>query len=191
METNLYDQAEKLAKEALSVTPTDAWSVHTVAHIHEMKAEVKAGLDFMQRSEAHWKGSDMLACHNYWHWALYLIEKGEYEAALTIYDDHILPSLRASGAMLDVVDSCSMLYRLQMEGVSVGERWRDVLPVTREHSRDHILLFNDAHFLMASLGARDAQTTQELLTSLQEASEYAGARAPGASVWGGRGGVPL
>nr|KAF6371008.1 tetratricopeptide repeat domain 38 [Myotis myotis] len=69
--------------------------------------------------------------------------------------------------MLDVVDSCSMLYRLQMEGVSVGERWRDVLPVTREHSRDHILLFNDAHFLMASLGARDAQTTQELLTTLQ------------------------
>lgn len=37
------------------MTPTDAWSVHTVAHIHEMKAEVKAGLDFMQRSEAHWK----------------------------------------------------------------------------------------------------------------------------------------
>lgn len=33
-----------------------------------------------------------------------------------MYDDHILPSLRASGAMLDVVDSCSMLYRLQMEG---------------------------------------------------------------------------
>lgn len=37
------------------MTPTDAWSVHTVAHIHEMKAEVKAGLDFMQSSEAHWK----------------------------------------------------------------------------------------------------------------------------------------
>lgn len=31
----------------------------------------------------------------------------------------ILPSLRASGAMLDVVDSCSMLYRLQMEGSPV------------------------------------------------------------------------
>lgn len=28
----------------------------------------------------------------------------------------ILPSLKASGAMLDMVDSCSMLYRLQMEG---------------------------------------------------------------------------
>uniref|UniRef100_A0A8D1TIL4 Tetratricopeptide repeat protein 38 n=1 Tax=Sus scrofa TaxID=9823 RepID=A0A8D1TIL4_PIG len=139
---------------ALSIDPTDAWSVHTIAHIHEMKAEVQDGLEFMQRSETHWKG--------------------EPEAALTMYDDHILPSLRASGAMLDVVDSCSMLYRLQMEGVSVGERWQDVLAVTRKHSRDHILLFNDAHFLMASLGARDPQTTQELLTTLQDASESPG-----------------
>lgn len=58
-------------------------------------------------------------------------------------------------------------------GVSVGERWQDILPVTQKHSRDHILLFNDAHFLMASLGAGDTQTTQELLSTLQDASEYA------------------
>ena len=31
----------------------------------------------------------------------------------------ILPSLKASGAMLDVVDTCSMLYRLHMEGSPV------------------------------------------------------------------------
>lgn len=61
-------------------------------------------------------------------------------------------------------------------GVSVGQRWQAVLPVTKKHTRDHILLFNDAHFLMASLGARDLQTTQELLTTLQEASKYARAR---------------
>ncbi|XP_059257756.1 tetratricopeptide repeat protein 38 isoform X2 [Mustela nigripes] len=154
METNFYDKAEKLAKEALSINPTDAWSVHTIAHIHEMKAEIKDGVEFMQSSEAHWKG--------------------EYEAALTIYDNHVFPSLKASGAMLDVVDSCSMLYRLQMEGVSVGERWQEVLPITQKHSRDHILLFNDAHFLMASLGARDSGTTQELLTTLQDASKAPG-----------------
>lgn len=76
--------------------------------------------------------------------------------------------------MLDMVDTCSMLYRLQMEGVSLGQRWQDVLPVTKKHTRDHVLLFNDVHFLMASLGARDAQTTQELLTTLQEASESPG-----------------
>ncbi|XP_062058665.1 tetratricopeptide repeat protein 38-like isoform X3 [Lepus europaeus] len=174
METNFYDRAEKLAKEALSITPTDAWSVHTMAHIHEMRAEVQQGLEFMQHSEAHWKDSDMLAGHNYWHWALFLIEKGDYEAALTIYDTHILPRLQASGTMLDVVDTCSMLYRLQMEGVSVGRRWQDVLPVTKKHTSDHVLLFKDVHCLMASLGARDAKTTQEMLTTLQEASKSPG-----------------
>ncbi|KAK7803568.1 hypothetical protein U0070_004204, partial [Myodes glareolus] len=114
METNLYDQAQKLAKEvsgpfsscpkalqtcrgtpvfphgvdktvkaedqeqepetagdmlpnpccrcqantealALAIEPTDAWSVHTVAHVHEMRAEVKDGLEFMQHTEGHWK----------------------------------------------------------------------------------------------------------------------------------------
>jgi hypothetical protein len=29
--------------------------VHTIAHIHEMRAEVKDGLEFMKCSEAHWK----------------------------------------------------------------------------------------------------------------------------------------
>lgn len=53
------------------------------------------------------------------------------------------------------------------------ERWKDVLSVTQKHSQDHILLFNDVHFLMASLGARDSRTTEELLTTLQDASEYA------------------
>ncbi|XP_051016106.1 tetratricopeptide repeat protein 38-like [Acomys russatus] len=174
METNFYDRAEKLAKEALSIEPTDAWSVHTMAHIHEMRAEVKDGMEFMQRTEGHWKDSNMLASHIYWHWALYLIEKGEYEAALTIYDSHILPSLQASGSMVDVLNSCSMLYRLQMEGVSIGQRWQAVLPVTKKHTRDHVLLFNDAHLLMASLGAQDLQTTQELMTTLQEASKSPG-----------------
>ncbi|XP_043824617.1 tetratricopeptide repeat protein 38 isoform X2 [Dromiciops gliroides] len=174
METNLYDQAEQLAKEALSVNPTDAWSVHTLAHIYEMKAAIKDGVAFMQTSESDWKDRDMLACHNYWHWALYLIEKGEYEAALTIYDEHIEPSLLLTGSMLDMVDSCSMLYRLQMEGVHVGDRWQSVLRVTKPHCRDHILLFNDAHFLMSFLGAKDCGSVQELLTTLQEAG-----RAPG------------
>ena len=56
--------------------------------------------------------------------------------------------------------------------MSLGQRWQAVLPVTKKHTQDHVLLFNDAHFLMASLGARDLQTTQELLTTLKEASEY-------------------
>ncbi|NXP51542.1 TTC38 protein, partial [Heliornis fulica] len=174
METNFFDRAEELAREALAINRTDAWSVHTIAHINEMKAEVKKGLEFMKETEIDWKNSDMLACHNYWHWALYFIEKGEYEAALTIYDQHIAPRCLSSGSMLDVVDNCSILYRLHLEGVKLGDRWNNILKVTKKHAKDHVLLFNDVHVLMSTLGARDHKATEDLLTTLQEL-----AKAPG------------
>uniref|UniRef100_A0A8C0FEJ0 Tetratricopeptide repeat protein 38 n=1 Tax=Bubo bubo TaxID=30461 RepID=A0A8C0FEJ0_BUBBB len=155
METNFFDRAEELAREALAINQTDAWSVHTIAHVNEMKAEVKKGLEFMKETETNWKNSDMLACHNYWHWALYFIEK-------------IAPRCLSSGSMLDVVDNCSMLYRLHLEGVKLGDRWNNVLKLTKKHTKDHVLLFNDVHILMSSLGAKDHKATEELLTTLQE-----------------------
>ncbi|KAJ7416034.1 Tetratricopeptide repeat protein 38 [Willisornis vidua] len=154
VETNFFDRAEEVAREALAINQTDAWSVHTIAHVNEMRADVKKGLEFMKETETNWKNSDMLACHNYWHWALYFIEKGEYEAALTIYDKHLQLRIAA--------------YILPHQGVKLGDRWENILALTKKHTRDHILLFNDVHFLMSSLGAKDLKTTEELLTTLQE-----------------------
>ncbi|KAL4612798.1 tetratricopeptide repeat protein 38 isoform X1 [Arapaima gigas] len=176
LETHFYDQAEKVAKEGLDLTPGDAWSVHTVAHVHEMKAEVDKGLKFMETTEKNWNGCDMLACHNYWHWALYFIEKGEYEAALGIYDSQVACRCRSSGAMLDIVDACSLLYRLQLEGVSVKDRQRELLQVTQPHTEDHMLLFNDLHLLMTSLGAEEQGSTWRLLESLRKQAEDPGER---------------
>ncbi|XP_042694308.1 tetratricopeptide repeat protein 38-like [Centrocercus urophasianus] len=61
MESNFFDRAEKLAREALDVERTDAWSVHTVAHVNEMKAEVEKGLAFMKETEDNWKVSFVTA----------------------------------------------------------------------------------------------------------------------------------
>ncbi|XP_053243527.1 tetratricopeptide repeat protein 38 isoform X2 [Podarcis raffonei] len=151
METNFFDRAEKLAYEALAINQTDAWSVHTIAHVNEMKADLKSGLSFMKQTENNWKG--------------------DYEAALTIYDTHIAPRCQLSGTMLDVVDNCSMLYRLQLEGLKVGDRWKAVNQLTKKHAKDHILVFNDAHILMSSLGAQDHKTTDELLATLHEVTQ--------------------
>uniref|UniRef100_A0A4W6E1P2 Tetratricopeptide repeat protein 38 n=1 Tax=Lates calcarifer TaxID=8187 RepID=A0A4W6E1P2_LATCA len=167
METRFYDQAEKVAMEGLALTPDDAWSVHSVAHVCEMKAEVDKGLKFMESREKDWQVSDVLASHNYWHWALYFIEKGQYEAALQIYDSQV-------GSMLDTVDACSMLYRLEMEGVCVKDRWRELLQITQPHTDDHVTLFNDLHFLMVSLGAKESRTSQRLLEGLQELAKEPG-----------------
>ncbi|XP_040018966.2 tetratricopeptide repeat protein 38 isoform X1 [Gasterosteus aculeatus] len=174
METHFYDQALKVAMEGLAMTPEDAWSVHSVAHVYEMKAEVDKGLKFMESREKDWQASDVLASHNYWHWALYFIEKGQYEAALQIYDSQVIRRCKATGSMLDTVDASSMLCRLEMEGVCVKDRWQEVLQVTRPHTDDHVTLFNDVHFLMASLGAKDGGTSRRLLEGLQELAKEPG-----------------
>uniref|UniRef100_A0A8C8M567 Tetratricopeptide repeat protein 38 n=1 Tax=Oncorhynchus tshawytscha TaxID=74940 RepID=A0A8C8M567_ONCTS len=138
LETHFYDQAEKIAKEGLALTPEDAWCVHSVAHVYEMKAEVEKGLKFMESTEKDWAVS----------------RRG-----------------RASGAMLDTVDACSLLYRLEMEGVCVKDRWRELQQLTEPHTDDHVLLFNDLHFLMSSLGAKEsggAAQSQRLLEGLRE-----------------------
>ncbi|XP_072340727.1 tetratricopeptide repeat protein 38 isoform X2 [Scyliorhinus torazame] len=174
VETNFYDLAEKAAKEGLALNPSDAWSVHTLAHVYEMNANVDNGLKFLKEMENNWKGSDMLSCHIYWHWALYHIEKGDYEAALTLYDDQISRSCFKSGAMLDIVDACSMLYRLQMEGINLNNRWKKLAEVTRSHAKDHILVYNDVHILMSLLGAKETDIANQLITSLQEVSQTPG-----------------
>nr|XP_020458655.1 tetratricopeptide repeat protein 38 isoform X1 [Monopterus albus]XP_020458656.1 tetratricopeptide repeat protein 38 isoform X2 [Monopterus albus] len=174
LETHFYDQAEKVAMEGLALTPDDAWSVHSVAHVYEMKAEVDKGLKFMESREKDWQVCDVLASHNYWHWAVYFIEKGQYEDALQIYDSQVFRRCKASGSMLDIVDACSMLYRLEMEGVCVKDRWRELLQVTQPHTDDHVTLFNDLHFLMVSLGAKESCISRRLLEGLQELAKEPG-----------------
>ena len=78
-----------------------------------------------------------------------------------------------SGAMLDIVDVCSLLYRLQLEDVDIGDRWQAVYQVTKSHLHDHVLAFNDMHILLSCLGADQRQSVAELMASIEEFVKYA------------------
>uniref|UniRef100_A0A672G7Q7 Tetratricopeptide repeat protein 38 n=1 Tax=Salarias fasciatus TaxID=181472 RepID=A0A672G7Q7_SALFA len=166
LETRFYDQAEKVAMEGLALTPDDAWAVHAVAHICEMRAEVDKGLKFMESREKDWQVSDMLASHNYWHWALGFIEK--VKTIMRFFQSSELLALVCGTCIYDIVS------RGQFEGVCVKERWRELFQVTQRHTDDHVTLFNDLHFLMASLGAEESATTRRLLEGLQELAKEPG-----------------
>ncbi|XP_071966189.1 tetratricopeptide repeat protein 38-like [Antedon mediterranea] len=154
-ETNLYAQAEKQARLGLELNPNDPWATHSMAHVLEMNGRSIEGIQFMSSTETNWNICGMIACHNYWHWALYCIENADYQKALAIYDQQVQQRTLGSSAPLDMVDAASLLYRLEMEGVSVGkERWQKIFDVTKPHLDDHTLVFNDIHYLMAALGAK-------------------------------------
>ena len=155
-EMNMYNLAERHATEALTINPTDCWATHARAHCFEMTGRSYDGIEFMSKTESDWIQGAWLAGHNYWHWALYCLENGRYDDAIALYDEQI--ERRAdSGAMLDIVDAASLLKRFEFEGVNVGDRWNKIYDLSRPHIDDHIHVLNDAHFLMAYLGARESK----------------------------------
>ncbi|EDO30169.1 predicted protein, partial [Nematostella vectensis] len=166
VETNCYQDAEKHALKGLKLNPRDCWSTHSQAHVLEMMGRQDEGIAFMSSTLDDWTVGEMLACHNFWHWAVYHVEKGEHDAALDIYDSQVGQRCK-SGAMLDLVDASSLLYRLQMEGINVGNRWHELLSLWESHADDHILMFNDAHMLMCTLGAKNEGMTLKLMESLR------------------------
>uniref|UniRef100_A0A915B5C3 Tetratricopeptide repeat protein 38 n=2 Tax=Parascaris TaxID=6254 RepID=A0A915B5C3_PARUN len=146
-----YDKAENEALKGLELRREDAWATHARAHCMEMNGRFNEGIAFMESTMDDWNRSSMLACHNYWHTALFYLEREDYDTVLSYYDSEI-GVLSKSGAMLDLVDAASILFRLHMEGVDVSNRWNALLPIAQSHMDDHILAFNDAHFRLITEG---------------------------------------
>ncbi|XP_069105797.1 tetratricopeptide repeat protein 38-like [Argopecten irradians] len=167
-ECNMYHQAEIAARQGLDLNNKDAWSTHAMAHVLEMQGRFEEGINFMSNTENNWNTCGMIACHNYWHYGVYNIEKGTYDDALGIFDSEVMRRSKTSGALLDLVDASSLLYRLQMEGVNVKDRWKEVFDLCESHLEDHIMTFNDAHILFACLGADKKEESQKMIDTLKD-----------------------
>jgi tetratricopeptide (TPR) repeat protein len=118
-ENGQYDAAEKQARRALEQNPRDVWAVHAQAHIFEMEGAQRLGVAFLRRSVDDWSSS-YFATHNWWHRALYHLELREVDEALALYDGPIRAT--RSSEWLDVDDAASLLWRLHLFGVDIGDR---------------------------------------------------------------------
>ena len=142
-----YRQAQTRAEAALAVNPRDVWSVHAVAHVHEMEGRHRDGVAFLTATAPDWQDS-YFAVHNWWHRGLYHLELGELAAALELYDGFI----RASRSLewLDIVDAAALLWRLSLYGADLGDRAArladDIMPLLESAP---VYVFNDWHAVMA------------------------------------------
>lgn len=123
VQTNMHEYARKSALLALEMNPQDAWATHSLAHYYEYRNDPAAGITLLRDTEAQWSPANLISTHNYWHWCLYLVERGEHEQAMALYDRRVTESL-SHNRSIDLVDVVSLLYRLQLDGVSVPkEKW--------------------------------------------------------------------
>jgi tetratricopeptide (TPR) repeat protein len=176
-ESGHYEQAEAAGCYAVDTNPDDVWGVHAVTHAYEMRGRVDDGIRFLRDREADWGGRNFLAVHNWWHYALYLLEAGRPDEALAVYDARVHHA-GSEGVVLEMIDAGAMLWRLLLDGVDTGERFPALADAWTAHGCDESwYVFNDVHAVMAFAGAgrlRDARAVIARLTGLVSDPDRAG-----------------
>lgn len=165
-ETGDYAQAEKQGRLCVALEPRDGWGWHAVAHVLEMRNEPAAGVEWLAPQAATWSDGSFLAVHNWWHLALFQLELGREDEVLRLYDRSIATG---SGAMLDLVDASAMLWRLQLRGIDVGDRWEAVADAWQANGAPGRYAFNDLHMMMAYAGAGRADAQAAVLQAQDDA----------------------
>lgn len=163
-ESGDYVRAEQAGRNAVERNPADTWAIHAVAHVLEMQGRTIEGIGWLSDLKDHWVPAAGLAIHQWWHLALYLIERGRFDDVLDTYDERIRAG--KSGVLLDLVDAAALLWRLKLIGIDVGKRWDELTAHWYVHLDEHVLLFNDLHISLVASGLGDQETLQRQHGSL-------------------------
>lgn len=163
-----YAQAEREGRRASALHPGDSWAQHAVAHVMEMQGRLKDGLAWMRDDPELWSRDSLLAIHNWWHTALYHLDLGEIDEVLKLYDGPIFGA--RPPFVLPLGDAAAMLWRMTLRGVDVGDRWNAVADLWAKVEGRSLYAFNDAHAVIAYVGAGRPAKVAEMLAVLEEAA---------------------
>ena len=75
-----------------------------------------------------------------------------YDAALALYDAEI--RAEKTDDYRDISNAASLLSRLELEGVDVGDRWEELAVLAEKRTEDGCLAFADLHYMLALCGGR-------------------------------------
>ena len=164
-----YGRAEECGRHALEIEPDDGWAHHAVTHVMEMQARQAEGVAWMESREAYWAQPDnTFSFHNWWHAALFHLDLDHVERALSIYDTAIRPG--SSQVQLEMVDAASLLWRMHLRGIDVGDRWQSVADAYERTDEPGFYAFNDMHAMMAYVAGGRGTAAARLLASVERAA---------------------
>ena len=169
-ECNQYDKAELVSTTALEMQARDPWAVHALAHVLEMQGRFDEGKTMYRERENDWAPDNGFAFHNWWHLALYHIEHEDFDGALKLYDEQILPE--DSDVSMQMLDASALLWRLHLQSVDVGPRWDRIAELWARKTgiENGYYAFNDLHALIAFVGAGRFDAAKEVLSAVEAAA---------------------
>ncbi|MBO6784209.1 MAG: tetratricopeptide repeat protein, partial [Alphaproteobacteria bacterium] len=174
-ETNDFAAAEDTGRRAVEIEPRDPWAIHAVAHVMEMQGRTGDGIDWFNGRREDWAPENMFAFHNWWHLALYHLDREEHDRVLEIYDTGVRPE--KSDVALEMLDASALLWRLHLDGVDVGDRWAGLADTWEGTIDDGYYAFNDVHAMMAFVGAGREKAADALLGTMEKAAAGQGTNA--------------
>ncbi|HEY1698311.1 MAG TPA: tetratricopeptide repeat protein [Trebonia sp.] len=174
-ECNQYGQSAEAGQQAVSRNADDVWGIHAVVHTYEMRGAIPEGVRFMRQCRGNWADGNFLNVHNAWHYALYLLQGGEYDKAFEVYDT-FLHHDGSDDVALELLDASALLWRLHLEGASVGDRWAPLAGAWDRVLDPGFYPFNDMHAIMAYVGAGQAERAGQVLRALETVAGEPSAR---------------
>ncbi|MDP3761087.1 MAG: tetratricopeptide repeat protein [Ramlibacter sp.] len=156
---HLLEEAEAAALKAISMRRKEPWAHHALAHVMLTQGRIREGHAFLADVSGTWTGlNSFMVTHNWWHQALFALELGEHPEVLQLYDRQVWGVAKEYSQ--DQVNAVSLLARLELAGVDVGDRWRDVADYLARRLQDHVLPFLDMQYLygLARAGRPEADT---------------------------------
>jgi hypothetical protein len=163
---HLLDDAEHAATQGLALVPNDPWAQHALAHVWLTRGSITDGLAALVQWSPGWVGlNSFMVTHLWWHLALFYLARGHFAEALAIHDTHVWGHDRSYSQ--DQINAVSLLARLELAGVDVGDRWSALAPWLIARATDTVLPFLSVQYAygLARAGRPEADT---LLAAMAE-----------------------
>lgn len=164
-EHGFYEAAEGAGQRAVQLQSDDAWGLHAVSHVHEMRGDTAAGIAWLEEGRRSWSRCNNFAFHMAWHLALLHLERGDHEQVLRIYDEEVRP--QQTDDFRDVANAVSLLWRLNQTGVDVGCRWADLAEIALKRRHDTTLIFASLHTLAALVAIGEYTAVRDIISGLE------------------------
>ena len=163
-ESGAYAEARRAGTEGLGHAADDAWGLHAVAHVHDMTGDSAGGLAWLAANEGGWAHCNNFRFHVWWHKALMHLDQDDTGAALALYDTQV--RAERTDDYRDIANATSLLMRLELEGVAIGDRWEELADLAERRSDDGCLIFADLHYLLALVGGDRNEAARRLVARI-------------------------
>jgi hypothetical protein len=144
-EAGQFDEAERVGRTALDADPLDLWARHALVHVFESTENSAAFFALLDPSTPVWERQESLALHMWWHIGVRCLQNGDVRRVIEI-SDRMVPEATSPFRLCDVT---ALLWRLELAGHSVGDRWAAVAERWDATVERHSCAFIDVHASMA------------------------------------------